>query len=260
MTRALTVVLHDVAPATWPAVERLRRCVRSVAPVPVTQLVVPRYHGQPHSGAFDRWLDESLGTGDELALHGYTHQDDAAPPSSSIDRLRRRWYTAGEGEFAALDTEEALRRLRAGRQWFERRRWPLYGFVAPAWLMSEGTWSALRDEHFHYTCTLASVVDLTAGVRLHSQSLVWSTRSAWRRGMSRPWNAAVEMLERRRPLLRFELHPGDVEHGAIRASWMRMLERALEDHEPLTMAQAADSARRNSGASFSTATPAPHWR
>ena len=47
MTRALTVVLHDVAPATWPAVERLRRCVRSVAPLPVTQLVVPRWHGQP---------------------------------------------------------------------------------------------------------------------------------------------------------------------------------------------------------------------
>ena len=36
MTRALTVVLHDVAPATWPAVEQLRRCVRSVAPVPVS--------------------------------------------------------------------------------------------------------------------------------------------------------------------------------------------------------------------------------
>ena len=233
----LVVVLHDVAPTTWAGCQRVLRCVQSVAPLPLTWLVVPRYHGTPRDPGFEDALDGLLARGDELALHGYTHRDDGR--ARGLDRLRRHWYTAGEGEFAALSQTEARSRLLLGMDWFERRGWPLHGFVAPAWLSSPGTWAALDELGFAYGCTVSRIVALPSRHSLRSQSLVYSTRSAWRRVASRAWNAAVARAERAGPLLRFELHPWDADHPPIRRSWMRLLERAVREREPLTLAQVA---------------------
>jgi predicted deacetylase len=236
------VVLHDAAPATWSACERLRRCVRAVAPVPLTWLAVPRRHGAPRDARFEAALDAARSQGDELALHGWTHRDDAGGrPRGPIDYARRRWYTAGEGEFAALSRAAASERLRLGRQWFEASGWPLAGFVAPAWLMSPGTWDALDAAGFEYTCTLSRIVALPSRASLASRSIVYSTRAAWRRALSRGWNAALARAQRTRPLLRFELHPGDAEHAALRRSWMRLLERALREREAVTLREVARS-------------------
>lgn len=238
MTPAVAVVVHDAAPATQAACERLLACVRQVAAVPVTLLAVPRYHGAPSDTAFEAWLGAALARGDELALHGFTHRDDGRPRSLT-DYARRRWYTAGEGEFAALSQDAATARLHAGWQWFAAHGWPLHGFVAPAWLMSKGTWDALQTTDFEYTCTLGSMVALPQRTRLQSQSIVYSTRSAWRRALSLPWNAALAQCQRHRPLLRFELHPHDADHAAVRRAWMRLLERALAQRQPVTLRQAA---------------------
>ena len=240
MPPGLSVVVHDVAPATWDLCRRLMDAVHEVAPVQMTLLAVPRYHRQPHDERFDAWLAERLQGGDELALHGYTHWDDGQP-QGWLDHLRRRVYTAGEGEFCALSCAQAMLRLTAGMRWFEQNRWPLHGFVAPAWLMSPGTWSALRALPLRYTCTLRQLVPLPESEPLTSQSLVYSTRSAWRRAMSRAWNPAVAATQRHRPLLRFELHPHDVAHPAVRRSWQRLLARHLLRRQPLTLAQAARS-------------------
>ncbi|WP_119154887.1 DUF2334 domain-containing protein [Caldimonas tepidiphila] len=238
MKPGLSVVLHDVAPATALLCRRLIDAVHEVAPLPMTLLAVPRYHHQDPDAGFDHWLGERLDAGDELALHGYTHWDDGEP-DGWIDHLRRRVYTASEGEFSALSCAQATLRLAAGMRWFERNHWPLHGFVAPAWLLSEGSWKALRTMPLRYTCTLRELVPLQRGSEpLVSQSVVYSTRSAWRRALSRLWNPAVVATQRHRPLLRFELHPHDVEHATVRRSWQRLLARHLEAREPLTLAQA----------------------
>lgn len=233
---ALAVVMHDVAPATLPAVERVLALLREREPaLPVTQLVVPRWHGQPSTPQFDRWLDEAAARGDELVLHGYTHRDDGRP-RGLVDLLRRRVYTAGEGEFAALDARDAARRLRQGRLWFAAGGWPLHGFVAPAWLMSEGTWEALADAPFDYTCTLRRLVSLPGRRAWRCRSLVYSTRAAWRRAASCAWNAGLARLQRQAPLLRLELHPPDADHAAVRQSWSGLLDAALRDgRQPLTL-------------------------
>lgn len=246
MKPMLAVVLHDVAPATWSDCEKLQRCVQQVAPLPLTWLAVPRYHGLPPEPAFEEALDAARSRGHELALHGYTHWD-PVPTRGWLDHARRRWYTAGEGEFAALGKEQAAQRLRAGRRWFERRRWPVAGFVAPAWLLSEGSRRALDASGFDYTCTLGALVDLRRRRSLASQAIVYSTRSAWRRALSRPWNEAVAWHQRAAPLLRFELHPGDAEHESVRAAWMRLLERALSGRDALTLAQALARWREDEG-------------
>jgi predicted deacetylase len=237
-----SVTLHDVAPATQARCEALIAALERIAPLPVTLLVVPCWHGQPSDAAFERWLHGRLQRDDELALHGLTHTDDGPAPTHWVERVRRRWYAGDEGEFAALDRAEATRRLKAGRRWFARRDWPLRGFVAPAWLLSEGAWHALLHQPFGYTCTRTSLFALPYGMAdepvrvLHARSIVYSTRAAWRRALSRPWNALVAHDERRRGWMRFELHPSDVEHRAVRESALRLVAAAVDEgREPLTL-------------------------
>jgi len=243
MKPSLAVVVHDVAPATQQACRRLLQAIDEVASdLPLTLLAVPRYHCAPSSAAFVEWLGERYALGNELALHGYTHLDDGVP-SDWVDRLKRRHYTRGEGEFAALSMTEAMCRITAGIRWFERQGFVLRGFVAPAWLMSPGTWEALRWADLSYTCTLRRLVLLPDRRELVSQSVVYSTASAWRRQASRAWNGAVAALLRHNPLLRLELHPGDADHPAIRRSWQRVLEAHLAHRRPCTLADVADRFR-----------------
>ncbi|WP_330835979.1 polysaccharide deacetylase family protein [Piscinibacter sp.] len=238
----MAVVLHDVAPTTLGACERVLAAIEEVGHVPLTLLVVPRYHLAPTTGAFVQWLGERYARGDELALHGYTHQDDGEP-RNVVDHLKRRHYTRGEGEFAGLSMTEAMRRLTAGTRWFARQGFVLRGFVAPAWLMSEGTWEALRWLDLSYTCTLRRIVLLPDRRAMVSQSLVYSTSSGWRRQASLVWNAAVATLERRNPVLRLELHPSDADHAGVRRSWQRLLEAQLGHRKPSTLADIADRFR-----------------
>ena len=152
--RALCVVIHDVAPATWPDCLRLLDAVREVADIPLTWLVVPRWHGgAARSPALDAALDRLLAGGHELALHGYTHLDTAVRADRWRDRFLRGVYTEGEGEFAALEAGEARRRIKLGLAWFDERDWPVHGFVAPAWLLGDGAWEAVRGYPFLYTTT-----------------------------------------------------------------------------------------------------------
>lgn len=246
---AVSVTLHDVAPATLARCQQLIGRLQGIAPMAFTLLVVPYYHGQRSSARFDEWLDARRQAGDELALHGLTHHDDGAP-ADWLDHVRRRWYTDGEGEFAALDIAGATRRFNAGRRWFARRRWPVRGFVAPAWLLGEGAWRALRRQPFDYTCTRTALLALpTSGATtvprtLPARSIVYSTRAAWRRRLSLPWNRLVAHLESAATWMRFELHPTDVEHDAVCESALGLLERAIaQGRQPLTLGAMADRLR-----------------
>lgn len=245
--KAMSVTVHDVAPATQARCERLIEQIEQRGRVPMTLLVVPRYHHQRSTLAFERWIECRLRAGDELALHGFTHLDEAQP-ARGIDHLRRRWYTAGEGEFAAIDSESAQQRLEAGRRWFAQRGWPVRGFVAPAWLLGTGAWTALREQPFDYTCTLTRLIKLTGvGTSLRAlpgRSIVFSTRAAWRRQASLAWNAALARVQRDAQWMRFELHPGDVEHRAVNASIARLLLRAFGDRrEVLTLSRVVERLR-----------------
>jgi predicted deacetylase len=234
--RSLCIVLHDVAGATRAACVRTLNAIRDVAgDAPVTLLAVPRYHGEAPSAELEAWLGERARRGDELALHGHTHRDDGKP-RGWLDRLRRSHYTRGEGEFWALTRGEAANRIDAGIEWFKRNGWPLSGFVAPAWLMGEGAWGALAARPFEYTATLRHLIHLPGKSRVTSQSVVYSSSSEWRRSTSVPWNAFVALSERRNALLRLELHPRDADFSELRSSWQGILEKALRDRKPATVA------------------------
>ena len=234
--RTVCIVLHDAASATRAACMRTLAAVRDVAgDAPLTLLAVPRYHGSEATPDLEAWLGDRVRRGDELALHGLTHLDESEA-RGLVDRLRRSHYTRGEGEFWALSEAEALQRIDTGRAWFARNGWPLAGFVAPAWLLGDEAWKAVAARPFEYTATLRQLVHLPGRTEVTSQSVVYSTSSGWRRASSRVWNALVAGVESRNPVLRIELHPRDADFTAVRRSWQRILERALRDRQPRTVA------------------------
>ena len=119
---------------------------------------------------------------------------------------------------------------------FTKNGWPLSGFVAPAWLLGPGAREALVERPFEYTATLRQLVHLPDQTPVTSQSVVYSTSSAWRRSSSLAWNSLVALAERNNPVLRLELHPRDADFVAVRRSWQRILERALKRRRPATVA------------------------
>ena len=237
--RFLAVSVHDVAPATWERCARVLDAIREVADIPVTLLAVPAYHGQCSAEpGFEARLTARLAAGDELALHGYFHCDPQAP-CGLADWLRRRVYTV-EGEFAGLCEREAAERIHLGQRWFAANGWPLHGFVAPAWLLSDGAWMALRaNRDLLYTSTLTRLHLLPALASLRAPCLTYSTRTAWRRGCSRLWNPTLARATGSAPLVRLGLHPDDATDAGVRRSWQRCLAHLLEDRRPVTKAQFA---------------------
>jgi predicted deacetylase len=192
--------------------------------------VVPDFHKhnnlQAHPG-FRRQLAARLDRGDELVLHGYFHCDDGPMATNPRDWFMRRIYTH-EGEFYSLPREVALARLRAGIEMFDRYQWPLQGFVAPAWLMSEGTRQALRQLPLTYTSDAQHLYRLPDFTSINAPGLVWSARSAWRRGVSKLVSDQLELRWRQTPVIRLGVHPVDMRHEFSRTYWLQTLKRLLE--------------------------------
>lgn len=234
---AVLLVLHDVAPSTWADYQPFVAAVDAMGHVPMTWLVVPDFHRrnalQAHP-SFRRMLDERVARGDELALHGYFHDDLEPGPTTPRDWFMRRIYTH-EGEFYGLPPETALARLRAGIELFQRYDWPLHGFVAPAWLMSDGTRQALRQLPLSYTSDPQYLYHLPDFTAINAPGLVWSARSAWRRGLSKIVSEQRQQRWRQAPVIRLGLHPVDMRHRFSRDYWLHTLERLLaEGRVPMT--------------------------
>jgi uncharacterized protein len=234
--KTLCVSIHDVAPQTWPQCRQLLAAIADVADIPVTLLVVPRYHGVllRETAGYERELEQRLARGDELALHGYLHLDDGPPPRTLVERFLRQVYTRNEGEFAALDAFEARRRIVQGMKWFAGRSWPVAGFVAPAWLLGAGAWQVLQDFPFLYTTTLRRFHLLRSRLALPSPSLVYAARNAAGRFMSRHRNAWLAYHLRDAPLVRLGLHPADAAYPELLDDSRRLIEQLLQTRKAAT--------------------------
>jgi hypothetical protein len=235
--KALCVSIHDVAPATWPACQRLLRAIHEVAEIPVTFLVVPRYHGSDRRDiGYEAMLGALLERGHELALHGYRHLDCGPPAAGLGNRWLRGVYTRQEGEFAALSAAQSGVLLALGLEYFGRRGWPVDGFVPPAWLLGSGAWLALRKAPFTYTTTWSHFHLLGPARSIWSPSLVYTARNRSGRQLS-PRVAAVQAAcMGGAGLVRLSLHPADAGHPALLRHAQHLVAALLESRAAMTKA------------------------
>ncbi|MGV8917373.1 MAG: DUF2334 domain-containing protein [Pseudomonas sp.] len=242
--RSVLLVLHDVAPETWADYQPFVEAVDALGNVPMTWLVVPDFHKRNPLLAdrqFQHLLGNRLARGDELALHGYYHCDDSPAPRTPRDYFMRRIFT-WEGEFYALNHEQALARLQAGIEMFQRLGWPLHGFVAPAWLMSQGTRQALCELPLRYTSDPQHLYQLPDFTRIDAPGIVWSARNAWRRGVSKILSDYLQHKYQQAPILRLGIHPVDMRHEYSRSYWLQTLMRLMENgRTPMTKIQWLES-------------------
>jgi hypothetical protein len=214
----LIVSIHDVAPATRDAIEKIISELARIGVSICSLLVVPDYHHQglaTKDREFVSWLRELESDGYEIVIHGFFHERSRRANETIRDKFFTRLYTADEGEFYDLDYDEALRRIATARDEFRASGLRPSGFVAPAWLLSEQAERAARDAELEYTTRLHAVRDLRSGEEFAARSIVYSVRARWRRAVSRAWNATLFRLLRSNPLLRISIHPSDYSHPAI---------------------------------------------
>jgi len=233
--RRLIVSFHDLHPGSRGACDHFLETLRGLGVPRATLLVVPRWHGAAPCGAdreFAAWLRARAAEGHEICLHAFRHVAEAVT-GNVLQRALGRHYTAGEGEFHQITRNEAVGRLRAGLAIVARDCGvPVWGFTAPAWLLSEGGREALRATGFHYNTRWGAVELLQTGTTIPAPVLVWSTRAGWRRTGSRGWVRWWGALKRRAPVLRIAAHPGDFTYPVIEASLLAAIARHRRDREP----------------------------
>ncbi len=238
--RTLLLVLHDVAPETWLDYQPFVAAVDALGDIPLTLLVVPNFHQRNSLDDFPTFrqlLNQRFARGDELVLHGYFHADDRPFPKTPKDWFMRRIYTY-EGEFYGLDEDTAKARIERGQALFQRYGWPVQGFVAPAWLLSQGARQALRATGLSYTSDPQYLYRLPDFTALEAPSFVWSARSCWRRGLSWLVNERQWRRTQQSPVVRLGLHPVDMRHKFSRDYWLDLLKRLLaEGRQPMTKQQ-----------------------
>ena len=235
--RALVVSLHDVSPRTRGECAEILAKLAALGVAKCSLLVIPDHHGRGHFRADAEcaaWLRAQAAAGHELVMHGYHHERERRPGETVATKLTTRFYTANEAEFYDIGHDAAKALVERAREDFRQLGIEPAGFIAPAWLLSAEAVLALWELGCAYTTTLGGVVDLKGGRVFHSQSLVWSVRSAWRRQLSRAWNALLARRLAANPLLRISIHPVDLRHPQIWRQIRDIIARTLADREPLT--------------------------
>ncbi len=227
-TSLLLASIHDVGPRFAPQVDALaERLDRHLGAARFAMLVVPDHWGAAPLAAdpaYARRLRSWADAGVEMFVHGWSHRDDApaglAASAGAAGTFSRRHMTAGEGEFAALSHAEALARMIRARAVVEDATGrAAAGFIAPAWLYSDGTRAALADAGFALAEDHFRVWRPADGAMLARGPVVtWASRSAWRRRGSRVVAAAARVGLRGARTVRVAVHPGDCGEPAILAS------------------------------------------
>jgi uncharacterized protein len=233
MTRRLLASIHDVGPKFETQIDTLvARLEGHVGPAMFAMLVVPDHWDEaPLSAApafqvkLRRWADAGV----EMFLHGWRHRDDA--PAKGF---AQKYMTAGEGEFSALTQAEATRRIVEGRRVVEDAIGrPVAGFIAPAWLYSEGAKAAVAEAGFALAEDHFNVWQPVSGKTLaRGPVITWASRSPGRIRSSLMVAAAARILPQTLPTARIAVHPGDTTVPALLDSIDATFARFATTHVP----------------------------
>lgn len=208
--RRLLLSIHDVGPRFEREIDALvDRLAALCGGLDFAMLVVPdHWDAAPLSAnpAFAARLRGWADAGVEMFQHGWRHRDEGARPSFAARHL-----TAGEGEFATLGHDEALRRMIAGRDLIENAiGGPVAGFIAPAWLYGPGAHSAMAAAGFALAEDHFRVWQPASGKTLARGPVVtWASRSRARVASSLAFARVAPQLLARLATVRTAVHPGD---------------------------------------------------
>ncbi|MEZ4404689.1 MAG: DUF2334 domain-containing protein [Kofleriaceae bacterium] len=239
----LITTIHDVAPPMLDQVRDLRARLARWGVARVTLLAIPDYHRRgalAASPSTATWLRGQAAGGDEVALHGLIHRQDA-PITRRRDRVRAALFTAGEGEMLGRGAADPARLAAARTALADLVDAPVAGFVAPAWLEGPTLPAVLAALGFGWHETAWRIERLRPGrPGLTTPVIGFATRSWWRARAACAWAAALAPMVCAGPVVRVALHPADVTRASVMAGLERVVRRAVATHAPVTTAGALD--------------------
>lgn len=212
--------IHDVAPQTLEQVAELRQMIAAYAgPVPISLLVVPRYHGADwwHETARS-WIEDAAGGGDEIVLHGYEHRSPDGRDGA---------------EFLRGMPEPCVRsRLERGLARLVDLGLRPVGFIAPAYAHPAALGRALRALPVGWWATRTEVY--AGGTRVRLWSLGLGTSTAWRRATSPTAARLALRVASPAAALRLDLHPADLGSSSLRNTARALITGLLEQDRRVT--------------------------
>ncbi|MEO1055844.1 MAG: polysaccharide deacetylase family protein [Actinomycetota bacterium] len=208
------ISIHDVAPATLPACQRLLDLVETIDAT-ASLLVVAGPWREPSiddSAHFGPWLRSAEARGHEIVVHGWEHRavNDPAGRTGRTRRIGDRLIARGCAEFGALGRDEALRRSAAGLSVLTGLGTSPIGFTPPGWLASPDAEQALAAVGFEYTTTRTAVIDLVRNRRVEIPALSHRSASPLAGVAARTIMAIGAHRCRHGDPVRLALHPPDV--------------------------------------------------
>lgn len=237
-SRRLLISLHDVTPFHLERIRRAEAIFRDLGLAKVAYLFVPEYHGGYPSAsdpAFAAWCRQDRPFRVQWHLHGWHHLEtpepadgesgaDAPSPVRGV-AFKRKFLTAGEGEFLTLSPTEQKRRLEAGLASFRTCLGSEpEGFVAPAWLFNAHLPRLLGEIGIRHTEDHRRLYRTDTGVSLPSPVITWATRTLIRKYGSLVVCPMLARLFGAAPYLRVAMHPFDFDHPATVRSIRSVLE------------------------------------
>jgi uncharacterized protein len=220
----LLVSIHDVSPAHASAVQQLWALCGSHDILPAL-LVVPDWHGGwplAEHPAFAEWLRACAGAGAEIVLPGERH-DEHGSARGPLDGVRAWGRTRREGEFLTLDGSAAEGRIARGLAALHGVGLEPVGFVPPAWLARDAGHLAAGRAGLRFSEDAAGIRLFPSGRRLRSPAVRWSARTPLRAAGSAAVAELRWIAQRRSPVVRLALHPGDLAHPVSARSAARAL-------------------------------------
>jgi uncharacterized protein len=244
----LVISLHDATPFHLERMRRAEAVFRDLGVAKIAYLLVPEYHGGypcADSPEFIAWCLEPRPFRVDWHLHGYHHLESPgaggkAGAAGGSNAFKRKFLTAGEGEFLALDAASQRMKLEMGREVFRKCLGAdPEGFVAPAWLFNAALRPALREMGFRNTEDHRRMYQVQTGLSIASPVITWATRTVLRKYGSLVVCPALARLWywSREPVLRVAMHPFDFDHPATVASIRSVLGREIKRREQVSAAE-----------------------
>ena len=234
--------VHDVTPRHFERLVQIDDALRALGLAGrYRMLVVPNFWFDwplADHPKFCDWLRARADEGVEMLLHGYFHKD-TTEHEGMVARLKAQQMTASEGEFLGLSEGDARERIQKGRDEVEAVLGKsVDGFVAPAWLYSEGTHQVLKDFGFRIAEDHLKVWDPTTGKTLSRSPVIsYASRTKGRIASSMAWSRIGTATMRALPVVRHAIHPHDFDVPMLEHEISRSLRSLLRRHDPAPYAQ-----------------------
>jgi predicted deacetylase len=235
----LTVSIHDVTPRfrgeleeIFAELDRRKISSRSV-------LVIPNFqssHDISCDQNFVAWLHDLRKKGDEIVHHGYEHVSSSRQYNSLPGWLMGEIFALGCAEFQNIGYGEAKRKIRQGKEIFQKAEIKPVGFVAPAWLMNVASERAAVDEGFAYTTSINYFKNYHHGY-MKSEVVGFIPVPAFADYLIRTYDLAIhKIILGKRILVRVAIHPQDVQKKGLFEFALEIIEKLKLDREQTTYA------------------------